>query len=127
MARRSCPKISRAVNRRTTACTHVCGQAGEERNGLSASFFRPGHEPALLRCWPGIWSRTRRRCQELKQHLQIKADRLRVDLGRRREGHLLALALAVLSNASRSPLASFEASAFAQKCMKNSRGCSVNM
>ena len=41
--------------------------------------------------------------------------------------HLLALALAVLSNASRSPLASFEASSFAQKCMKNSRGCSVSM
>src|SRR5262245_63228395 len=59
--------------------------------------------------------------------MQIKADRLRVDLGRHREGHLLALVLAVLSNASRRPLASFEASSFAQKCMKNSRGCSVSM
>src|SRR5215510_9022822 len=127
MALRSCQKISRAVNRRTTECTHVCGQAGEERNGSSASFFRPGHEPTLLRCWPGIWSRARRRCQEVKQRPQIKADRLHVDLGRHREGHLLALVLAVLSKASRSPLASFKASSFAQKCMNNSRGCSVSM
>src|SRR5215475_13870888 len=39
--------------------------------------------------------------------------------------HLLALA--VLSNAARSPFANFRASSFAQKCMKNSLGCSVSM
>ena len=34
-------------------------------------------------------------------------------------------ALAVLSSAARKPRASLSASSFAQKCMKNSRGCSV--
>src|SRR6516164_7863281 len=37
------------------------------------------------------------------------------------------LALAVLSSAARSPRASLTASSFAQKCMKNSRGCSFSM
>ena len=36
-------------------------------------------------------------------------------------------ALAVLSSAERSPLASFTASSFAQKWRKNSRGCSLSM
>ena len=36
-------------------------------------------------------------------------------------------ALAVLSSAARSPRASFSASSLAQKCMKNSRGCSISM
>src|SRR5215475_16054518 len=36
-------------------------------------------------------------------------------------------ALAILSSAARTPLASFSASSFAQKCMKNSRGCSLSL
>src|SRR5262249_22492722 len=35
--------------------------------------------------------------------------------------------LAVLSSAARMPLASLRASSFAQKCMKNRRGCSSSM
>src|SRR5258708_21073186 len=37
------------------------------------------------------------------------------------------LTLAVLSSAARNPLASFNASSLAQKCRKNSRGCSSSM
>src|SRR5215475_15651261 len=44
-----------------------------------------------------------------------------------RSGNAQLFALAVLSRAARSPLASFTASSLAQKCMKNSRGCSLSM
>src|SRR5262245_28817740 len=44
-----------------------------------------------------------------------------------RPGRAQLFALAVLSRAARSPLASFTASSLAQKCMKNSRGCSLSM
>src|SRR5215475_5154376 len=44
-----------------------------------------------------------------------------------RLGGAQLFALAVLSRAARSPLASFTASSLAQKCMKNSRGCSLSM
>src|SRR5262245_37261469 len=44
-----------------------------------------------------------------------------------RSGDAQLFALAVLSSAARSPLASFTASSLAQKCMKNSRGCSLSM
>src|SRR5262249_24783013 len=37
------------------------------------------------------------------------------------------LALAILSKAARNPLASLTASSFAQKCMKNRRGCSSSI
>ena len=36
-------------------------------------------------------------------------------------------AIAVVSSAARRPFASFVASSFAQKCIKNIRGCSVSM
>src|SRR5262245_54607699 len=44
-----------------------------------------------------------------------------------KSGDAQLFALAVLSSAARSPLASFTASSLAQKCMKNSRGCSLSM
>src|SRR5215510_15028369 len=63
-----------------------------------------------------------------EQHQHDDGDRSHHDLpffARRRPGQLRALA--VLSSASRNPLASFSASSLAQKCMKISRGCSSSM
>ena len=93
------------------------------RFGLVASFNRPGGNATGLNLLTS--ELTAKRLEIVRQLLPGTVALQPASLYAWPAAQLFALA--VLSSAARSPLASFTASSLAQKCMKISRGCSVSM